>query len=204
MSVNNIRRCLFTSRAIVAVAVITAAVACGSDNISNVAPGFLGGTSDNHEIGLVVNSTGKALTMFQVGSPKTVVQIPFGSSSTITPTGLSTRLRLAAVPLGNAASVALVDLVGQTVKRNYTFPSGNTTGSVFSDDTTLFVANATTNVVGRMFVGQASDAITTTTPVAPAPTAIQFASGRVLVVSGNLDATFTPIGNGIVKAIDPG
>src|SRR5665213_4076050 len=148
MSVHTISRRFSAPRIILGVAVICAAVACGGDNISNPAPGFLGGTSDNHEIGLVVNSTGKSLTMFQVGSPKTVVQIPFGGSSTITPTGLSTRARLAAVPLGNAASVALVDLVGQTVKRNYTFPSGNTTGSVFSDDTTLFVANSTTNVVG--------------------------------------------------------
>ena len=54
-----------------------------------------------------------------------------------------------------------------------------------------------------MTVGQTSDAITTSVTVAPQPTAITVAGGRVLVTSANLDANFVPIGNGIVTAIDP-
>lgn len=188
----------------VVAALATVAIACGSDSItSSIAPGFLGGTSTNHEIGIVVNSTGKAVTLFQLGSPTTTKQIALGTSSTVTPTGVSVQKRLAAVPLGNAASVALIDLETQTVKRYYTFASGNTTGSAWSDDTTLFVANTTTGVVGRVTVGQTGDAITVTVKVAAQPTAIAFAGGRILVTSANLDENYTPIGNGIVTAIDP-
>jgi hypothetical protein len=166
-------------------------------------PGFLAGTSTNHEIGLVVNSTGKAVTLFQLGSPGTQNTIPLGTSSTITPTGLSVRGHRAAIPLGNAASVALIDLDVLVVQRYFTFPSGNTTGSAFVDDTTIVAADTDLGTVGRMTVGQSSNAITTTIPVAPSPTAVSVGGGRVLVTSANLDANFAPRGNGIVTAIDP-
>jgi len=140
--------------------------------------------------------------MFQLGSPTTTKQIALGSSSTVSPVGLSLRGRLAAVPLGNAASVALINLQTASVQRFFTFASGNATGSVFVDDTTIVAANSTLGIVGRMTVGQTSDAIGATAPVGPQPTAIAFAGGRVLVISANLDANFVPIGNGIVTAID--
>ena len=63
-----------------------AAVSCGDDTSEPIAPGFLGGTSSNHEIGVVVNSTGKSVTLFQLGSPATQQQIALGTSSTVTPT----------------------------------------------------------------------------------------------------------------------
>jgi hypothetical protein len=183
--------------------VIVASASCGGDTTGPTpAPGFLGGTSDNHEIGLVVNSTGKALTLFQLGSPSTQKQIALGASSTVTPTGLSVQGRRAAVPLGNAASVALIDLQNAAIQRIFTFASGNATGSAFVDDTTIVATNPTLGVVGRMTVGQANDAIATTAKVAPQPTAVSVASGRVLVTSANLDANFLPIGNGIVTALD--
>jgi len=182
---------------------IAGAAACGSDSTAPIAPGFLGGTSSNHEIGLVVNSTGKALTMFQLGSPSTTKQIPLGSSSTVSPVGLSIRGRRVAVPLGDAASVALINLETAAIQRFFTFASGNATGSVFVDDTTIIAANSALGTVGRMTVNQVSDAIGASAPVAPQPTAIQFAAGRALVVSANLDNNFVPIGNGIVTAIDP-
>ena len=179
-------------------------VSCGSDDTTQpVAPGFLGGTSSNHEIGLVVNSTGKALTLFQLGSPTTQKTIAFGASTTISPVGLAVRGRRAAVPLGNAASVALIDLVTQTATRFFTFASGNATGAAFVDDTTIIVANPTLNVVGRFTTGQAADAIgTLSAKIAPQPTAIVISGTRALIVSSNLDANFAPIGNGIVTAVD--
>ena len=94
--------------------------------------------------------------------PPTQKQIALGTSSTVTPTGFSLSGRRIAVPLGNAASVALINLETQTIARFYTFTSGNTTGSAFIDDTTIVAANTNTNVLGKMTVGQASDAITTT------------------------------------------
>ena len=192
------------SRAAVIALVSLSAAACGSDDTTQpVAPGFLGGTTSNHEIGLVVNSTEKALTLFQLGSPTTQKTIAFGASTTISPVGLSVRGRRAAVPLGNAASVALVDLVTQTATRFFTFASGNATGSAFVDDTTIIVANPTLNVVGRFTTGQAADAIgSLSAKIAPQPTAVVVSGTRALIVSSNLDANFAPIGNGIVTAVD--
>lgn len=179
-----------------------AAAAC-SDGVSGPipAPGFLGGVEGNREIGVVVNSLGRAVTLFQLGNPTATISIPLGSSSAITPVALTLRGRKAAVPLGNAASVAIVNLETATVQRYFTFPTGNATGSVWTNDTTVFVANPETDKVGRFFVGQANAAITELTSVAPAPTALAVAGGRVLVVSGNL-ANFVPIGPSVVTAID--
>ena len=179
------------------------AAACSNDDITNpVAPGFLGGTTDNHEIGVVVNSTGKAVTLFQVGSPSTQKQIPLGTSSTVTPTGFSLGGRRIAVPLGNAASVALVNLETQAITRFYTFTGGNATGSAFLDDTTIIAANTNTNVLGKMTVGQANDAITSTVAVCTGPTAVTTANGRVFATCSNLDQNFQPKGNGIVSIVD--
>src|SRR3954463_12070395 len=100
-----------------AAALVSAVLACSGDNTAPVAPGFLGGTSSNHEIGVVVNSTGKSLTLFQLGSPATQEHISLGTSSTVTPTGAAVRGRRAAVPLGNAASVVFINLETATVLR---------------------------------------------------------------------------------------
>ncbi|MDB4875970.1 MAG: hypothetical protein JWM41_2416 [Gemmatimonadetes bacterium] len=180
-----------------------ALVACGDSTTAPAAPGFLGGTSSNHEIGLVLNSTGKNLLLFQLGAPTVTQQVALGTSSTVTPTGFSVRGRRAAVPLGDAASVALINLETATVQRFFVFAKGNATGSAFADDTTIIAANLLQNIVGRMTVGQPSDAITTTTTVAPQPTAVVTAGARVMIVSANLDANFLPIGNGVVTAVDP-
>jgi hypothetical protein len=192
------------SRFVIGALLATAIAACGSDSTgpSNAPGGFIGGTSDNHEIGLVVNSTGKALTLFQLGSPATQKQIALGTSSTVTPTGLSIQGRRAAVPLGNAASVALIDLTTASISRIFTFKSGNATGSAFVDDTTLIVANSGLGLVGRVTVGQAGDSIANTVAVASQPTDIRVTGGRVLVTSANLDDNFTPIGNGVVTILD--
>jgi hypothetical protein len=190
-------------RRFAALALLVAAMACADDATAPAAPGFLGGTADNHQIGVVVHSTGKSVTLFQLGNPAIQQQIPLGSSSAVTPTGFSVKGRRAAVPLGNAASVALIDLEGAAIERYFTFASGNATGSVFVNDTTILAANTNLDLVGRMTVGQTGDAITATVAVAPKPTAMAFAGGRALVVSGNLDQNFAPIGNGIVTAIDP-
>ncbi|MDQ6612679.1 MAG: hypothetical protein M3Y64_09630 [Gemmatimonadota bacterium] len=202
-SVHAIRRS-WRSVAILGSVLLATAAGCSDKGTTGptAAPGFLGGTAGNREIGIVLNSTGKALTMFQLGAPTVQVAVPFGASATITPVGFSLQKRLAAVPLGDAASVAVVNLETATVQKFFTFPTGNTTGSAWSNDTTVFAANTTTNKVGRFYSTQASTGITTTVDVANSPTAIAYASGRILVVSGNL-VNYSPVGNGIVTAINP-
>ena len=49
---------------------LAGAAACGGDSsTAPIAPGFLGGTSDNHQVGVVVNALGKSVTLFQLGNP---------------------------------------------------------------------------------------------------------------------------------------
>ena len=71
------------------------------------------------------------------------------------------------------------------------------------DDNTALAANLIDDYVGKFTLDQAEPEITDTVQVPPAPTAIVMAAGRAFVVSGNLDETFTPLGNGLVTVIDP-
>ncbi len=165
---------------------------------------FLDGTVSNPEIGLVVNSLEKGLRLFQVGDPSRTRDIPLGASSSVTATGLSIRGEKAAVPLGNAASVAIVDLRSQNIEGFHLFPSGNATGSCFVNDQTVIVANQEKDLVGKFSPGQGGGPISETVAVTPNPTAvIGFSETRILVVSSNLDEFWTPAGEGVVTAIDP-
>jgi hypothetical protein len=179
------------------------ALAVGCSDSSGSSDRFLDGTADNPEIGLVINSVGKALTMFQLGNPSEQRQIPFGASGLITPVGLSVRGTRALVPLGQTASTALVDLESEQIERFFTYPSGNTTGSAWLDDNTFLVANTVGGYVGKGTVDQVSNEITDTVDVAPAPTAIVMAGNRAFIVSSNYDENYVSLGNGIVTAIDP-
>lgn len=182
---------------------VAALAACSSTDPVNPSGSFLAGTASDPQIGLVVNSTGRALTMFQLGNPAEQRQIPLGTSNAITPIGLSRRGLNAVIPLGEAASVALIDLPGERIVRFFTVASGNLSGSVFLDDRTVLVANLVDDYVGKFAIDQANDTITETVAVAPAPVVVLTDGSLAYVVSGNLDPSFAPLGNGIVTVIDP-
>lgn len=164
---------------------------------------FLEGTSDDPRIGLVVSSLGRSLEMFQLGDPAQRRQVPLGASSSVTPVSMAVRGSRVAVPLGNAASVALIDAGSATVERFFLFPGGNATGAAWVDDRTLLITNLLDDYVGRVTVDQPADAIGDSVEVAPAPTLVRLRSGRAFVVSGNLGDDFMPLGEGVVTALDP-
>jgi hypothetical protein len=180
-----------------------AVAACGNAPTGTGNRTFLNGAKGNAQIGLAVNSLGRSVTLFQLGAPTKQEQLALGASDAITPVGLAIRGKTALVPLGDAASVALVDLQALSVQRIYLFPSGNATGQAYVDDTTGLVANTLTGVVGRFTTGQSSDSIAQTVTVAPSPGDIQVANGAAFVTSANLDSNYTPIGNGIVTKLNP-
>lgn len=166
---------------------------------------FLDGTVSDPRVGLVVNSLSNAVRLFRVGDPDGSREIALGASSAVTATGLSVRGERAAVPLGNAASVAVIDLRSRQIEGFFLFPSGNATGSDFVDDQSVLAANQETDEVGKFSLGQASQNITETASVAPFPTdVITVSPSRVLVISANLDDNYLPAGEGVVTAIDPG
>lgn len=197
-----IRRPLVPAALAPAALALLALAACG-DSSTDPAPSFLDGTPTDARVGVVLNGFSRTITLFHVGSPQTQQQIPLGASEAITPTGAAVRGRRAAVPLGNAASVAIVDLRTARVAGTYTFETGNATGAAWVDDNTVIAANLLGDYVGRVRPNQAGGRITDTAHVAPAPTAIAVSGGRAFVVSGNLDDDFVPLGNGIVSVVDP-
>lgn len=164
---------------------------------------FLEGTTTDPGIAIAVGSIGTTLHMLQTGNPDERREIPLGTSSTITAVGFSIRGHMAAVPLGNAASVALVNLETETIERYFTFPSGNATGSAWVDDQTVIACNQLDDVCGRFTVGQAGDAMTLSDVLTPFPTAVATFNGRVFVVSSNLDDNYVPAGPGVVTELDP-
>lgn len=170
---------------------------------TNQPPRFLEGTGDDPRIGLVVTSLGRSLELFQLGDPSRRRQVALGASSSVTPVSLAVRGSRVAVPLGNAASVALIDAEGGAVERFFLFPEGNATGAAFVDDETLLVANLVDDYVGRVRVGQAADEITDSVRVAPAPTAVIPDGDRAWVLSSNLGDDFLPLGDGVVSLVDP-
>jgi len=173
-------------------------------SVSVTALPFIEGTPTSPEIGVVVNSTTNGIRLFQVGDPTDFREIALGASSAVTATGVTVRDEWAVVPLGNAASVALIDMRTQQIDGFYLFDSGNATGSAFVDGSTVIVANQETDLVGRFTVGQAGNTISSTVPVSPFPNdVVAVHDSLVLVISANLDDAYAPIGEGIVTAIDP-
>ena len=165
---------------------------------------FLDGTVGDPQIGIIVNSSGNAVRLFQLGDPDERRDIALGASSAVTPTGISIRGETGAVPLGNAASVAVIDLRSRQITSFFLFESGNATGSAFVDDQTVLVANQQTDQVGRFVLGQAESAITDLVAVTEFPTGVvAFGESAAFVISANLDDNFASAGDGVVTAIDP-
>jgi hypothetical protein len=190
------------SRSTVAVVVALIAAACGSDKSTGPGtPTFLKGTPGNPQIGLVISSLSPALTLFQLGKPTNTETIPLGASQSITPVGFSINGTTAVVPLGDAASVAVINLNTQAIT-NYQFTSGNATGQAFVDANTVIVSNEGNNYVGVFTLTQSGTAITDTVTVATTPSDIETANGNAYVISANLDANGSPLGNGVVTKLN--
>ncbi len=165
---------------------------------------FLDGTVSDAQIGVVVNSSANALRLFQLGDPGEHRDIALGASSAVTPTGIGIRGETGVVPLGNAASVAVIDLRTRQIGGFFLFESGNATGSAFVDDRTVLAANQQTDEVGRFTIGQAGGAIGDLVSVTQFPTGIvPFSGSLAFVISANLDDNFAPAGDGVVTALDP-
>lgn len=178
-------------------------MSCSSTDPTIPTTPFLAGTAGNPQIGMIVNSTGRAVTMIQLGNPSQRREIALGASSAVTPVGMSYQGSIAAVPLGAAGSVAILDLAGERIDRFFVFPAGNATGAVFLDSHTVMASNLVDDYVGRFVIDQASAQIEDTVTVAPAPGVILTDGALAYVVSANLDQNFAPLGNGIVSVVDP-
>jgi YVTN family beta-propeller protein len=191
----------------IAIASLAALAACGDDPSGPSAARILPGAPSNAELGVVLSSVGKSLTIFQAGLPTNTREIGLSASGSGAPTPTTFALRggRVAVPLGDAASTAVMDLQSPSGVRYYTFRSGNATAAAWADDNTLLVGNLVDSYVGRIDASRAGGSVADTLRVAAAPAAIVIAGTRALVVSSNLDPknNYRPLGNGVVTAVDP-
>lgn len=149
---------------------------------------------------LAVNSTANTLSIVPVDNPAAAVQVQLGGT-TPAPTGVSAQGRTAIVPLGLDNAVAVVDLINARVTRTIPLPDNSgATGSAIVDDSIAFVANPNLNTVSRVNYQAGT---TTEKGVGIYPEGIIYARGRIFVLNGNLDETFSPAGPSSITVLDP-
>ena len=149
---------------------------------------------------LVVNSTANTLSIVPLEAPINAVAVELGGT-TPTPVGVAAREDIALVPLGLDNAVAVVDLRAGTVIQRIPLPDNSgATGAALVDDSIAYVANPHLNTVSRVnyLTGATSEV-----PVGTYPQGVVFTRGRVFVLNGNLDETFSPAGPSWITVVDP-
>jgi len=150
------------------------------------------------EVGVVVGSVDRSLTIFPVEDPGALRTVGLGPDGT--PVGVAVRGSLAAVPMGLVPAVVVVDLSRGTVLRTVALPQGSgATGAAFLNDSIVLVANPGLNSVSPVNVrsGTRGDAI----PTGAYPQAVVVAAGRVFVVNAELE-NFAPTGPGTLTVLN--
>jgi hypothetical protein len=182
---------MMKTRPLVAALVVGAAIGC-SDTTAPL--------PDPEEVLLVVNSTANTLSIVPVDDPNSAVQVPLGGT-TPTPVSLSAREGIALVPLGLDNAVAVVDLRTAAVVRTVPLPDNSgATGSAIVDDSIGYVGNPNLNTVSRV---NYTTGATSEVPVGAFPQGLVFTRGKVFVLNGNLDDTFSPAGSSWITVVDP-
>jgi hypothetical protein len=156
---------------------------------------------DPEEVLLAVNSTANTLSIVPVEHPGDAVQVPLGGT-TPTPVGVSARGSVAVVPLGLDNAAAVVDLSDAQVMRLVPLPANSgATGSAIVDDSIAYVANPNLNTVSR--INYLTGTISPEVPVGRYPQGVIFTRGKVFVLNGNLDESFSPAGPSWLTVVDP-
>ncbi|MGH7533639.1 MAG: YncE family protein [Gemmatimonadales bacterium] len=151
------------------------------------------------EVLLAVNSTANTLSVVPVNAPGTGIAIPLGGT-TPTPVGVDAHDGIALVPLGFDNSVAIVNLMTGSVSHVQLPDSSGATGVAIVDDSIAYVANPNINSVTRV---NYLNGDTASVAVGVYPQFITFTRGKIFVLNGNLDSTYTPAGPSWITVIDP-
>ena len=178
-----------------------------STGIALAAVLFLAGCADTNaplppaeEVLLAVNSTANTLSIVPVDAPGSAVAVELGGT-TPTPVGVAAREGIAVVPLGLDNAVAVVDLRAAAVLRVIPLPDNSgATGAAVVDDSIAYVGNPGLNTVSRVnyLTGATSEVA-----VGVYPQGMIFTRGKLFVLNGNLDETFSPAGPSWITVVDP-
>ncbi|MGH7584729.1 MAG: hypothetical protein ACREMH_00610 [Gemmatimonadales bacterium] len=135
------------------------------------------------ELVLVPDSAVPDLSVLPAADPGALTPVSLLPGST--PAAVATRGRLAAIPLGAADAVEILDLDGFAVLRVVSFPDGSEPAeAAFTADTVLFVTLAGHDRVARIDLVTGD---TSSIEVGSEPRAIVFTRGRLFVLSANTE-----------------
>lgn len=165
--------------------------ACGSDGTEPLPP-------ETAEVGVVLGSVDRSLTIFEVENPTQTRLVGLGPVGT--PVTVAVRRNLAAVPLGVVPAVAVVDLKEGELVMTVGLPQGSgATGAAFLNDSIVLVTNPDLNSVTpiNVLAGTRGSNIA----VRRFPQAIVVEGGRAFVLNAELEG-FAPDGPATVSVID--
>lgn len=165
--------------------------ACGDDD--PIGPNVFA-----REIGVVVTSTDVTLTFFDVEDPSQSEAVGLGADGS--PVTVALRGRYAAVPMGTAPAVAVVDLRDGVLARTVGLPEGSgASGVAFINDSIALVANSNLNTVTpvNVWAGTAGEQV----EVGRFPQGIIVHDGKAYVINGELES-FSPDGASTLTVID--
>jgi len=161
------------------------------------------------EIGVVLNSADVTLTVFPTNPDGAPVEIGIGLEGP--PVAVAVRGRLAAVPLGIAAAVAVVDLVDRVLVHTVALPAGSgASGAAFLDDSVVLVTNAGLGTLTPVNVLRGTRG--TDIPVGGFPVDVIVARppgcrsstcDRVVVVNAELGEDLQPAGSSTLTVLRP-
>ncbi len=168
-------------------------VAC--DGSSSFGPDIPG----DAEVGVVLNSIDRTLTVFEVDRPDNMFTIGVGFDGS--PVGFAVRGSTVVVPMGLLPEVVIVDLDERLVVRRAELPlNSGATGVAFIDDDTVLVGNPGLDSVSPVNVrtGDVGAQIL----VGLFPEFIVSDGQRAYVINAELGDDFVPVRSGTVSVID--
>jgi hypothetical protein len=152
-------------------------------------------------LGVVLNSVDISLTIFDAEDPGGSTPMTVGLAADGSPVSLAARGRWAAVPLGIAPAVAVVDLQTSTVVRTIPLPEGSgASGVAFVSDSVAVVTNSGLNTVSPVDVWNGT--VGAEIPVGLYPQTALVAGDHLVIVNARLGPDFLPVGPGTLTVLD--
>jgi hypothetical protein len=156
---------------------------------------------ESRVLGVVLNSVDISLTIFDAEDPEASTPVTVGLAADGSPVSLDVRGRWAAVPLGIAPAVAVVDLRTSTLVRTIPLPEGSgASGVAFVNDSVAVVTNSGLNTVSPVDVWNGT--VGAEIPVGLYPQTALVAGDHLVIVNARLGPDFLPVGPGTLTVLD--
>ena len=182
-----------TMKSLMMAMILAVGVACDGDSFGPDIPG-------DAEVGVVLNSIDRTLTVFEVDRPDNMFTIGIGFDGS--PVTFAVRGSTVVIPMGSLPEVAIVDLDEPFVAPRRAELPGNSgaTGVTFIDDETVLVGNPNLDSVSPVNVRTGN--VGAEILVGFFPEFIVSDGQRAYVINAELGDDFVPVRLGTVSVID--